>query len=62
MIAEVISLYTVIPIFHIVARVFIIGINYLIDEVQATLFQLERYHMVVQKAVAKAISLSAYRI
>ena len=62
MIAEVIGLYTVIPIFHIVAPIFIIGINYLIDEVQATLFHLERYHMVVQKAVAKAISLSAYRI
>ena len=61
-IAEVIGLYTVVPIFCIVAPIFIIGINYLIDEVQATLFHLERYHSVVQKAVARAISLIAYRI
>jgi hypothetical protein len=52
----------VIPIFSIIALVFIIGINYLIDEVQATLFHLESHHKVVQKRVAIAMSLTAYRI
>jgi hypothetical protein len=61
-IAEVNCLYTVIPIFHIVAPVFIIGVNHLIDEVQATLFHLESHHIVVQKTVAMAMSLIAYRI
>ena len=62
MIAEVIGLYTVIPIVCIVAYVFIIGINNLIDEFQATGFHLESHHRVVQKTVAKVMSLSAYRI
>lgn len=61
MIAEVPCLYTVIPIFSITTLVFIIGINYLIDEVQATDHHLDRYHKVVQKTVAMAMSLIAYR-
>ena len=61
-IAEVLFLYTVVPIFLVIAYVFIIGINYLIDEVQATGFHLFSHHSVVQKRVAMAMSLIAYRI